>query len=304
MNGKEKSGIINNLEVTDELAEKRRLAMLVAIWQLPQLVTTFMAAMANRSAVLWMEFIETLSILLPSLMLISIFFFLRKKLQFRFNYGTGKIEALTALTLEIFDIIGLLLIIALGIRNLVRPAGTEHNFVFAIIMQTVGLAITPFILIRLKKAMQVRSGKISKTFYLSLKKELLYGIVTMITLIVTFFEEDTIWSRYLSPIVCLVMSIPFFFVVGHHILHSSRDLLDETLEEDQQLKILKILSEFYNEYTALDDVRSRQSGEQIFIDIRLQFEDERTYCELREISQKMEKRLKEEIGECEVNIVI
>lgn len=296
--------LINGIKAADELAEKRHLAMFASVWQIPQLVTTFLAAMANRSTVLWMEFIQTLSIVLPALLLISIFYYLRKNLRFRYNYGTGKIEALTALTVEVFDIIGLLLIIVLGIRNLVRPAVANHNYLFAISMETVGLAITPVIMIRLKNAMKIRSGKISETFYLSLKKELLFGIVTMVTLIVSFFEENTIWSRYLSPIVCLVLSVPFFFIVGHHILNSARDLLDETLEEEMQLKILKILSEFYNEYTALDDVRSRRSGEQIFIDIRLKFEDGRTYGELLEISQKMENRLKEEIGSCEVNIVI
>lgn len=290
--------------IKENYAEARRLAMLLTVWQIPNIVTNLAAALANRSMVLWMEFIETLTIVLPALLLVAVVLFLRKDLKYQFNYGTGKIEAFTALIIEIFDIGGLLLIIILSIMNLAHAQEEYKSLLFAIVMEAIGVVVTAVIQFRLKRIIERRNNKIAETFYISIRKELFFGIISMVTLVVSIFDKHTFWSLYLSPIVCLVLTVPFFIMVCHHILFSARDLLDETLEEDLQLKILKILSEFFEEYTEIGDVRSRRSGEIIFIEIPLVFDEHRTFGEIQGVCRRMENRLKEEIGPCDVDIVI
>lgn len=91
----------------DILVKQQRIAALLLAWRIPGTVTSFISAVASRSMVLWLEFIEQVSILLPGFILAFLSYKLGRSLKSRFNYGTGKVEAIGALSCEMFDIAGL-----------------------------------------------------------------------------------------------------------------------------------------------------------------------------------------------------
>jgi len=83
-----------------------------------------------------------------------------------------------------------------------------------------------------------------------------------------------------------------------------KDLLDHTLSENFQTRILKRLADYKSCYERFYDFRSRKSGSKIFIDISLGFEPKRKLGEALELSSALKDRLELDIPSSEVNIII
>jgi divalent metal cation (Fe/Co/Zn/Cd) transporter len=287
----------------DVFLRQHKLAVLLVLWRIPGVITSFLAAIASNSMVVWMEFIENVSIVAPGILLLIISAKLMKNLKFMFNYGTGKIEAITAQTCEIFDLAGLGCVLFFAVHKLIRPE-EEGNLKLALIISAFGLLIDFFILYREKLLSEKEHSRILHTAYLSAKKEFVFDFITIFTLIVGILFHDTLWIRYFSPMVCIILAIPFAVVVAKHLNSAVVELVDLTLDEESQLKIIKVLNEFYDSYDLFGDIKSRVNGKYKNVDISLQFRPDMTYKEIREVSTQLKKRINEEIENCNVNINI
>ena len=80
------------------------------------------------------------------------------------------------------------------------------------------------------------------------------------------------------------------------------ELIDRTLDEETQLKIIKVLNEFYDSYEEFGDIRSRINGNEKYIDIEIKFNDSMGYGEVRKIVQQIRERVQEVVGDCIVNV--
>lgn len=280
------------------------MAILMIIWRLPDFVTSFLAAVMSGWMVVWMEFIESTSLLIPGLILAILSWKLGKNLKYKFNYGTGKVEAITALCCEVFDIAGLLCILFLSIRELIRPEAEGREMLQALGLSVVGLLIDIYILWREKKILEHGYSRMLHTAYLSSKKELGFDIISVISLVIGIVFKDKWWIVYFSPTVCIVIAIPFVFFVAQHMRDSIIELTDLTLDEDSQLKILKVMSEFYDSYEEMGDIKSRINGEDRHIDIELKFRADLSYSQVSEVADNISERIKDVLGESDTNIVI
>ena len=283
--------------------EQKKIALMVVLWRIPAFITSIIAAIASQSLVLWLEFLENASVFLPGVLLLVLSGRLSRNLKFKYNYGTEKVEAITALCCEMFDLAGLFCITIFALRTIIRgtePAEGDY-MIFALVVSIIGLVVDVVILIRERRLVLKTHNKMLHTARVSAEKEFVFDIISIITLIVTIVHEDT--ARY-TPIFSLILVIPFSVIVVGHLKKSLMELSDLTLDEENQLRIVKILSEFFEHYDELGEVRSRMTGDSIYVDIELSFRDDMTYSEIRETVVNMKSRVEEELGKCMVNVIM
>ncbi|SHI62993.1 Divalent metal cation (Fe/Co/Zn/Cd) transporter [Butyrivibrio fibrisolvens DSM 3071] len=287
-----------------ELRNQQRIALLLILWRLPEFFTSFIAASASGSVVVWLEFIENASILIPGIILLVLSGKLSRNLKYVFNYGTGKVEAITALCCEIFDITGLFCVSFFAIKGLFAPEEDEKYLGLALAVSIAGLFIDLIILRQQKKILSGSHSKMFHTALVSAQKEFFFDAASIITLVISLVFEGTLWIRYFSPVVCLIIVVPFFTIVMKHLRESVSELVDRTLDEESQLKIIKVLNEFYDSYEEFGEVRSRINGEEKYIDIELTFKADMKYQDVKTAAAKIEERIREELGDCHINVVI
>lgn len=288
----------------NELQQQRKLAIFIISIRLPSFLSSFVAAIASGSAVVWLEFLESASILIPGIILAVLSRKLNRNLKYVFNYGTGKVEAITALSCELFDIAGLLCICLFSVGQLISPSEESSYLLLALFFSVAGVLIDFFIVTMQKRILDGNSSKMFHTAYISAQKEFLFDGAAILTLVISIIFAGTEWVRYLSPIVCIVISIPFFCIVYEHVKTSVAELIDRTLDEKSQLRIVKVLNEFYESYDELGEVRSRINGEERFVDIELRFKDEMNYSSIEKVARSISQRVQEELGPSTVNIVL
>ncbi|MDC7292714.1 cation transporter [Butyrivibrio sp. DSM 10294] len=286
------------------LSQQRKIALLLIVWRLPELVTSFIAACASGSAVVWLEFVECASIVLPGAILVILTSKLNRNLKYVFNYGTGKVEAITALSCEMFDVAGIMCLMFFSIRSLLGWEAETGNSRFALAVSILGLIIDIFIMLRQKKILEESHSKMYHTAYVSAQKEFAFDAASIITLIITIIFEGTVWIRYFSPVVCIIIAIPLSRLVFGHLRESVEELIDRTLDEENQLKIIKVINEHFDKFEELGAVKSRITGQEKYIDIEMKFHEDMQYSEVREVAQQISRRISEELGHSNVNIVV
>lgn len=294
--------LINNNE--NEFKEEHRLAIILVALRLPDLIIGLAAGIMSGSLIVWMEFVETASIIIPGTILIILSAKLSKNLKYKFNYGTGKVEAITALCCEMFDIAGLICIIILSIRELTLRPEREEYLLIAIALICIETIIDFFLLRKQKNLMDRSDSRLLHSAHLSSQKEVCFDLIALVVLIISFIFRRELWVVYLSPILCLIIAIPFIIVVSRHCSESIQELTDLTLDEESQLKLMRILAKYYYEYVDFVDLRSRKSGNQIYVDIELIFNPEKTYAEIQQTAGSITSEIQKELPNCNVNIVI
>lgn len=111
------------------------------------------------------------------------------------------------------------------------------------------------------------------------------------------------WAAYIDPVSSILLS-GFILRSAYSIISSSMtELLDRTLDGSMQLVIMRALAEFFNYYTRIPGVKSRQSGGIVFIEITLGFDSDMRMSDVQSIVNRMQESLESNISNSMVTIV-
>ena len=109
---------------------------------------------------------------------------------------------------------------------------------------------------------------------------------------------------YISPVVSVFVAVYLMIGCIKRIKTSLNELTDKTLPEEDQLKILKVLTGHYNSYSKFHSIDSRKIGEITLIDINLSFEDDTKVEEVINLQKQMQDELNNQLGNCIVKITV
>jgi divalent metal cation (Fe/Co/Zn/Cd) transporter len=70
------------------------------------------------------------------------------------------------------------------------------------------------------------------------------------------------------------------------------------------MKILKVLTRYYNSYSQVHSIDSRKIGEITRIDIRLSFENNTRVEDVINLQNQMQDELGSQFGDCTINIIV
>ena len=252
-----------------------------------------------QKADLFNSFLEFISIALSWLTLRA----LRKDDRAVFNYGLGKIENISSLFIGVFMLASILimaLLIGYRLLHLVRIQGfgVWMGIACTLIFGTLN-AILWVKSLRHKRA--APSPIVDAQCRLFAVKTV--GNTCMFFTFVLSLSLDYHWALYLDPLASCI-TVGFMSQSAWKLIrHSIHDLLDRSLDEPLQALINKQLVRFFDEYTSLDSVRSRYSGQNVFIEIFLGFDAQRPLAEVQKITDTIKRNLEADIPHAEVLVI-
>ncbi len=284
--------------------KESRISLILTLLRLPDLISALAAAFVSKSMVVWVEVVESASIVIPCLLIFVLTKKLNKNLKFKFNYGTGKIEAITSLCCEIFDIAGLFCIFLVSVRRLISPQTNDGMYLTGAVMLLLGVLVDLYFYRKQKALLESTHGKIFHTAAFSAKIEFVFDCIALVTLFLEFLFREHSWSAYIAPSVCILACISFTIALLKNISDSLSELSDVTLGEEEQMELLSVLTKYFDEYSRLGEVRSRKSGNTFYFDIEMSFPADRTCGEIGKTVSKIRKEVEEKFENCITNIVL
>ena len=229
---------------------------------------------------------------------------LTKDLRYEYNYGVGKIEAIASLLCDGMGCFGLLITLGFSVQAIIFPE-QPSDFVIAVVgLKVINVSFDTAFFVKQRKITKIHSSAISNANYAEALSALLFDSVALVSLFVMWLLRNNPIGGYIAPIVSIFVVI--YLMIGYvkRIRQALTELTDKTLPEEEQMKILSILTRHYDSYSQVHSVNSHKSGDCLRIDMHLSFERNTSFEEILTLKKQMQDELDSQFGNCIVNMIV
>ena len=272
--------------------------------ELPNLVAVTVSAVISQSLLLWLDFVDSLGNVLSCSLVAILSHRMTKNLSYAYNYGVGKVEAMTALFSEGMELCGLFVVGGVTIYRLMEPKKPSDFLIWVVILKGINVLVDAALLKGQANITKSNATYVTHEEYLAKLSAFLFDAGELLSVLGVWLVRNYRISWYISPILSLGVVAYMFYNCVKHLRKAVSALLDETLPEKDQMKILKALSRHHAEYENFGAIKSRNIGDTVVIDIILSFSQDTTFEKIEALQKQLQSELAEEIQNCQVSIVI
>ena len=284
--------------------QQQNLSIAQLLAELPSFVAVLVSAILSRNLLVYVDLLDSSMYLISLVLIVVLSKKLTKDLRYEYNYGVGKIEAIASLLCDGMGCFGLLITLGFSVQAIIFPE-QPSDFVIAVVgLKVINVAFDTAFFVKQRKITKIHSSAISNANYAEALSALLFDSVALVSLFVMWLLRANPIGGYISPVVSIFVVI--YLMIGYvkRIRQALTELTDKTLPEEEQMKILSILTRHYDSYSQVHSVNSHKSGDCIRIDMHLSFERNTSFEEILTLKKQMQDELDSQFGNCIVNIIV
>jgi ferrous-iron efflux pump FieF len=221
-----------------------------------------------------------------------------------YDYGMGKFETVTSIITGGVMLVSLILVLSVAIYRLILPEELVLGGAYlGVFLMVIGVSTNTWLWRRNYQLFQKEPSPIMDSQWRLFRTKAISDFSVLVSLIASLALSHYPWSLYIDPCASFFIVGVLLFSGYRVIVSSLPDLLDKTLDEELQMVIVQHLAAFFNDYSALHGVRSRRSGSNIYIEIFLEFDHEKSMGEVQATINRIKASLEKNIPKSSVSIV-
>lgn len=284
--------------------QQRNLSSVQLLAEAPFFIVNLLSAFFSGTILLYVDLMDSLNYIIRNAMVMLLSNKLSKDLRYEYNYGVGKIEAISSIFGDSIVLFGMCLTLFLSVYSFFYPSKPSDILIAVVGVKSYDLLWDVAIFVKQRKIFRLTPSALSESNYAAAFGDLLFDGFAWFSLLVMWLLRNSPIGSYISPVVSVFVAV--YLIVGcvKRIKKSLNELTDKTLPEEQQMEILKSLTRHYNSYTQLHSIDSRKIGEITRIDIRFSFENNTRVENVIDLQKQMQEELSSRFGNCIVNIIV
>ena len=284
--------------------QQQNLSIAQLLAELPSFVAVLGSAILSRNLLVYIDLLDSSMYLISLVLIVVLSKKLTKDLRYEYNYGVGKIEAIASLLCDGMGFFGLLITLGVSVQAIIVPK-QPNDFVIAVVgLKVINVAFDTVFFVKQRKITKIHHSSISKSNYAEALSALLFDSVALLSLFAMWLLRENPIGGYISPVVSILVVIYLMFGYVKRIRQALIELTDKTLPEEEQMKILNILTRHYDSYSQFHSINSHKSGDITRIDVHLSFEQNTTFKEILTLKNQMQDEFDSQFGNCIVNIIV
>ena len=284
--------------------QQQNLSIAQILAEVPSFVAVLVSAILSRNLLVFIDLFDSFMYLISLSLVVVLSKKLTKDLRYEYNYGVGKIEAISSLLCDGIAFFGLLIALGLSVHEIIFPEQPSDLVIAVVGLKVINVSFGIAFFVKQRKITKIHNSAISKANYAEALSALLFDSVALVSLFAMWLLRDNPIGVYISPVVSIFVAIYLMFGYVKRTRQSLIELTDKTLPEEEQMKILNILTRHYDSYSQFHSINSHKSGDTTRIDIHLSFEKNTTFEEILALKTKMQEEFDSQFGNCIVNIVV
>jgi ferrous-iron efflux pump FieF len=221
-----------------------------------------------------------------------------------YDYGFGKLENLTGIVVAGIMFICFVIVAVSAILRIRTPESVHAGGAgLGVVLMFFGMCANTTLWVKNYRVAKKEHSPIMESQWRLFRAKAIADTVVFISLVLSLSLSKYPWSHYIDPFGSFIIAGFLLFSIYSVISDSVYDLLDKTLEESIQLIIINKLVAFFDEYKEIHGIRSRRSGNNIFIEIFLEFHGQRKMADIQKVINEMKESLEGTIKGSFVTIV-
>ena len=284
--------------------QQQNLSIAQLLAELPSFVAVLVSALLARNLLVYIDLLDSSMYLISLVLIVVLSKKLTKDLRYEYNYGVGKIEAIASLLCNGMGCFGLLITLGVSVQAIIFPE-QPSDFVIAVVgLKVINVSFDTAFFVKQRKITKIHSSAISNANYAEALSALLFDSVALVSLFAMWLLRANPIGGYIAPVVSIFVAIYLMFGYVKRIRQALTELTDKTLPEEEQMKILSILTRHYDSYAQVHSVNSHKSGDIVRIDLHLSFEKNTRVEDIINLKKQMQDEFDSQFGNCTVNIIV
>ena len=284
--------------------QQQNLSFAQILAEVPSFVAVLVSAILSRNLLVFIDLFDAFMYLISLSLVVVLSKKLTKDLRYEYNYGIGKVEAISSLICDGIAFFGLLFMLGLSVYEIMYPEQPSKLVIAVVGLKVINVVFDIVFFVKQRKITKIHNSAISKANYAEALSALLFDSVALVSLFAVWLLRDNPIGGYISPVVSVFVAIYLIFGYVKRTRQALIELTDKTLPEEDQMKILNILTRYYDSYSQVHSVNSHKSGDCIRIDMHLSFERNTSFEEILTLKKQMQDELDSQFGNCIVNIIV
>ena len=221
-----------------------------------------------------------------------------------YDYGYGKLENLTGIIVAVVMLVCLGIVLVGALHRLSAPMALHIGGArLGVILMFGGVCTNTWLWAKNYRIARKEHSPIMDSQWRLFRAKAFADAVVFMALLSSLAFKHHSWSFYIDPLASFVVAGFLLFSIYGVVSHSVYDLLDKTLDESVQLIIINRLAAYFDDYKEFHGVRSRRSGNNVFIEIFLEFDGELKMSQAQGIINNMKTDIEKRITNSSVSIV-
>lgn len=221
----------------------------------------------------------------------------------KFNYGVGKLENLSSLLIGILMLVCLLIIGGNAVLHILHPEGISGPGVWiSMAVQIIYAFVNGNFYLKNKRLAKIQGSPLLESQASLFFTKAFGNVFILLSLVSSLALANYSWSYYIDPMASLIIAASV--LVGAMGIFSSSvfDLLDKSLEESDQILIMRELALHFDDFEVLHGIRSRRAGSHAFVEIYLEFDPDKKMSEVQPVIDHLRANLEAAIQGARVTI--
>lgn len=219
-----------------------------------------------------------------------------------YEYGLGKLENMTSMLIVGAMSITVAIMGATSVYRLYHPVAVRHLGLGLVISVLAGI-LNWKLWHQSRRAAQAEPSPLMESQWRLMRNKFLANASVVATLVLNLALRERPFALYIDPVASLLLCGFICFSLYGMLAGSWSALLDKALEENHQLLILKHLVAFEPHYEQLHDIRTRRAGNNVFIEVFMEFNGGQRMAEVQDRIEAMQAALERDIPGSHVAIV-
>ena len=229
--------------------KQQNLSIAQLLAELPNFVAVVVSAILSKNLLVYIDLLDSSMYLISLGLIIFLSRKLRKDLRYEYNYGVGKIEAISSLLCDSMGFLGLLITLGFSVQAIIVPEQPSELVIAVVGLKIINVAFDTAFFVKQRKITKIHNSAISKSNYAEALSALLFDSVALVSLFAMWLLRANSIGGYIAPVVSIFVVIYLMVGYAKRIRQSFIELTDKTLPEEQQMKILAILTHYYSSYS-------------------------------------------------------
>lgn len=286
----------------DHIQERYRTMFIAVCSELVAFGFSLVAALLADSLTLWANCLRIGLELPASFFALYVTHRIRHAKTGKFDYGLGKWEDLAALINVPVMVAALGFLAFRAVQTFQHPhpvTGTGFGFVTLLVFGGFNLVL----LRRFYHLHRAASTPVIHAQFVLYRNAAAASLLSLLALFGTWISGAHPAAAYFDILGAAILGGLMIHGMTVLVRHSLSALLDETVEESLQLRIQQGLETHAHHYQKFHRIRSRRSGNQVFVEVFIEFEARLPANELIGRSSEIKKQIEESIPGSEVWVV-
>lgn len=219
----------------------------------------------------------------------------------QYEYGLDKLENLSGLVVALLMVFCLISIGAGAILNILEPEPVTGVGIYICLAAQVVFGVINWRVYR-QARQQAKASPLAASQARLFLTRLLGNAFVLVALSLSLSLHGYEWAHYIDPAASLMIAVSILLAAVGVLRNSVFDLLDRSLEEDEQLRILAALVKHYHDFDNLHGIRTRRAGGRTFIEVFLEFNPALTMGVVQATVRDLQARLEQAVPGARVTI--